>query len=719
MKNAIWIHAPRRSEHDAPIFRKTFAVTGSVEKATLFITARGVYEAHINGRRVGDAWLTPGWTSYEKRLQVQEQDVTHLLTVENTIRVQLADGWYLGKIATLDGAEPKAIPPAVRQRETGILAALHLQYADGRREEIVTDDSWEVLEGSLRFCDIYDGVRWDATVAETVLANAGRCRDQQKGMLIPAEGVETIAQEIVRPCAILKTPAGETVVDFGQNLTGVPEISVTAKSGERIAFSFAEILDQDGNFYNRNYRTARCEYTYICKEGEQTWRPTLTFYGFRYLRVDAFPGEITADNVRAIVLHSNIRKTGAITTSSPLLNRLIRNIFWGQKGNFLDVPTDCPQRDERFGWTGDAQVFARTASYNYDARNFFRKWLRDMKADQLESGEVPAIIPAIRVIGSGAGWGDVITICPWQMYLTYGDREILREMFPAMKKWVDFITGDTTTAGLWTGRWQWGDWLELSAPYGEMKGQTRDDLVASAYYAYSTAILCKAGRVIGEDVAAYEDLYNTIVNTYRETFRDTFETQTEHILTLYFGLTDRPQDVAASLVDRIAKDGNKIQTGFLGTPYILHVLSQYGYADLAYELLLREEYPSWLYPVTKGATTIWEHWDGIMPDGRIWPDNMNSYNHYAYGSVADWMYGVAAGIHPVEDAPGFERILFTPTPTHRLSEFAASIKTACGTVSSRWWHEGDRVRYEIVTPSPATAVIDRKTYTLAPGTYLF
>ena len=528
-----------------------------------------------------------------------------------------------------------------------------------------------------------------------------------------------VENEHMMPSKIIKTPKGETVIDFGQNMTGTLKVSLNAKLGDKLSVSFGEILDKDGNFYNGNYRTAECRYEYTCKDGYQSFMPSVTFYGFRYIRIDELPVDVSEAEFEAVVLHTKMEKTGEIVSSNPLLNRLVSNIFWGQKDNYLDIPTDCPQRDERLGWTGDAQIFVKAASYNFDVLNFFKKWLEDIKVEQRRSGEIPPVIPAAHDDKTGAAWGDVVTIVPWQMYLTYGDKGVLENMFPAMRKWIDFITNITTTPYLWTGYWQFGDWCELNAPWGEVKGKTRDDLVASAYYAYSTQIVVKAGKILGEDVSKYEELYNNIVATYKNEYKDTFYTQTEHIITLHFGLTDNPQSVADSLARLIKAEGTKLQTGFVGTPYILHALSKYGYSELAYELLLKTDYPSWLYPVTKGATTIWEHWDGIMPDGRIWPDTMNSYNHYAYGAVADWMYEVAAGINTVEEAPGFKEIIFRPMPTHKLDSFGASIKTAYGKVSSRWWHEGSEIRYEIITPSPAKAYIGGKEYTLSPGTYRF
>ena len=520
---------------------------------------------------------------------------------------------------------------------------------------------------------------------------------------------------------IITTPKGETVLDFGQNMTGYLKITVDAKEGDKISFSFAEILDKDGNFYNENYRKAKAIYEYICKDGVQTYKPNLTFYGFRYVRIDSYPTEIKPENFTAIVVHSDMKRTGYIESSDPMLNQLFSNIIWGQKGNFLDIPTDCPQRDERLGWTGDAQVFIRTASYNYNVLRFFKKWLSDVKAEQYENGGVPDFIPSIypRKPRLSTAWADAIAICPWQCYLTYGDREIIENLFEPVKKWVDYITNTTAKKNLWFDGDHYADWLELGGEYGKCKGPTRDDLVASAYYANSVNILIKMGKVLGYDVSAYEELHKNIRTAFIKEFRDDFKTQTEHVMALQFELTDKPQAVADSLAELIHKEGDKIQTGFVGTPYILHVLSRYGYKELAYTLLLRKEYPSWLYPISKGATTIWEHWDGIKPNGDIWPASMNSYNHYAYGAVGDWMYGVMAGINTVEDAPGFAKVHFAPVPDDRIDWFKAEIDTAYGKVSSHWWHEDGKVRYEIETPVDSVATIDGKTHELSPGKHIF
>lgn len=640
MLKANWIQPSYNMDKVCPLFRKDFCIDKQVASATLSVTALGVYEATLNNHRVGDFIMAPGWTSYHNRIQVQKYDVSELLCEDNVLILELAEGWFW----RLKKNQPKAI-----------ISELHIVYTDGTEEYLGTDESWLVAESNLRFCHLYDGVKYDATHNPVFDTEAKIASDNSQKLLIAQEGEIVKEQERLGVKEIIITPKGETVLDFGQNMTGYLEITVDAKRGDEISFSFGEILDNDGNFYNANYRNAKALYKYTCKDSLQTYKPNLTFYGFRYVRVDSYPTEIKPENFTAIVVHSDMKRTGFIESSDPLLNQLFSNIVWGQKGNFLDIPTDCPQRDERFGWTGDAQVFIRTASYNYNVLKFFKKWLGDVKAEQYENGGVPDFIPSIypRKPRFSTAWSDAIAICTWQCYLTYGNTEIIENLFEPVRKWVDYITKNTTKTNLWFGGDHYADWLELGGKEGECKGPTRDDLVASAYYANSVNLLVKMGKVLGYDVSTYEELHKNIRSAFIKEFRDDFKTQTEHIMALQFELTDNPQKVADSLATLIKKDGDKIQTGFVGTPYILHVLSRYGYSELAYTLLLRREYPSWLYPISKGATTIWEHWDGIKPNGDIWPVSMNSYNHYAYGAVGDWMYGVMAGINTVEDAPRF------------------------------------------------------------------
>lgn len=715
MLQAHWIRTPWEMGLSAPLFRKTFHVDKELVSASLRASARGVYEAFLGGVRIGNAVLMPGWTVFEKRILVQEYDVTSLLREENVLELRLAAGWYAGTISTGSG---HVLPPEAQHRSCAVIAELELCFADGSHTVIGTDESWLVAESGLSYCDIYNGLVYDATVTPAFCEHAVISENDDRSVLIPAIGEPVLPHERLKPIAVIHTPKGETVLDFGQNVTGTVALSLSAHAGDRVSLSFAEVLDSNGNFYNANYRAAACRYDYTCCEGPQEFFPTLTFYGFRYVRVDAFPGTPSDTVFTAVVLHSRLRRTGNIETSDPLLNRLFRNILWGQRDNYLDIPTDCPQRDERLGWTGDAQVFIGAACYNFDVREFFRKWLLDLRDSQRPNGSIPVVIPDVwGEEFSAAAWSDAVTIIPWKLYQFYGDTDFLETTFPAMTRWVEYITAVTPSYPLWTDHFQYGDWLGLDAAYGEYRGASREDLVATAFYAHSAELVCQIGHLLGKDVARYETLHREIVAGFKAAFDGDYRTQTEHVLALHFGLTDDRAATAASLAAMIERDGVQLKTGFVGTPYLLHVLSENGYTDLAYRLLLRREFPSWLYPVTQGATTMWEHWDCIRPDGAMWSDGMNSFNHYAYGAVADWMYGVCAGIQPEE--PGFRTVRFCPHPTNRLERFAASLKTDQGTVSSRWWHENGTIRYELITPCPAVAVIDGTEHTLAPGRHRF
>lgn len=718
---ANWIKSPVEMDFACPVFRKQINLEKEIKEATITISARGIYEATLNGKRIGDFIFAPGCTAYDYQIQAQTYDITENFCENNTIDIVLSQGWYKGKI--IFRGRDKETPEVLKQyqdREPAIYAELKITYKDGIQDIVITDETWLVAKSRVQFADIYDGEVYDATYTPDFSMNAVVADDNDTSVLIETIGEKVIEQERLKPIGSFVTPKGEMVIDFGQNITGYPEITVNAKAGQRVVVSFSETMDKDGNFYNENYRGAKCFYDYTCKDGLQTYKPSHTFYGFRYIRIDEFPEEINLNNFTAIVVHSKMKRTGYVNTSDIMINKLFSNIVWGQKGNFLDIPTDCPQRDERHGWSADAAIFIKAASYNYDVRKFMRKWLSDMKLEQTEKGEVYVLVPRMSEQHSVAAWSDAITIIPWQLYLTYGEVSFLESMFPAMKKWVDCITNRTEKQYMWVGGWQYSDWLELNAGFGKFKGNTREELVATAYYAHSTELVCKIGKILGEDVSKYEQLYKNIVATYKKEFGDNLATQTEHILSLKFHLVDNEEAVAKSLAQLIIDNGKQFDTGFLGSAFILEILGQYGYGELAYELLLREQYPSWLYSVKMGATTVWEHWDGIKPDGEMWSMWMNSFNHYAYGAVAGWMYEYCAGINTVESAPGFKEILFQPHPTEKIQSFDASIETVQGTASSRWWHNNEgKVRYEITTPSNATAIINGKEYILTPGTYMF
>lgn len=717
---AKWIKPPVDMGDVCPTYTKKFdcfQIKG-LKSATLSITAMGVYEAMLNNVRVGNFVLAPGWTLYEKRLQVQQYDVTNLLQKENSLAVTVGKGWYRSTIPGWIWPERKEM---IQSLPAGLTACLELTFTDGTTQTIITDESFTVSESPVRFSEIYDGETYDAAFISNVSHPAALFQGPTH-TLIPQEGEEVCEQERLTPARLFTTPSGETIIDFGQNITGYVEVSLNASAGEKVALSHAEVLDKEGNFYTENYRGAKAKYVYLCKDGQQTYKPKMTFFGFRYIRIDDFPGGVSkasTENFTAIAVHSQMERTGYLRCSNPLLNKLFDNVVWGQKGNFLDVPTDCPQRDERLGWTGDAQVFIRTACLNFDAEKFFTKWLADMAAGQKENGMVGHVVPNILNNGHpSAAWDDAATLCPWALYLAYGNPDILEAQYSCMEKWVSYITNHTTTPFLWTGGTHFEDWLGLDSPAGSYKGATRADFIASAFYAYSTQLLIKAGKVLGRAVSEYESLYESIVAAFRHTY-STYTTQTECVLAAYFHLAPDPQAAADQLASMISSCGTKLQTGFVGTPYLLHVLSDYGYTELAYDLLLRTEYPSWLYPVTKGATTIWEHWDGIMEDGSFWSADMNSFNHYAYGAVADWVYCKAAGIQTIEEFPGYQRALIQPLPDKRLDWLEASVRTRQGLICSRWEKQDKKWRYTIDTPVDATIIIAGRTYHVSKGSYIF
>ena len=716
LERSEWIKGCEKNLRGGTVYLKNFRCAAKAEKAMLEITALGVYEAKLNGERIGDFILAPGWTSYLNRLQVQSYDVTDMLKTENSLEVTVGQGWRA--IANKrDGSD------FLGYRDTALIAELTIVYADGTTESIVTDSSWTARESKLRYTNIYDGDIYDATFK----AGSARhciCVDLEKDMLIPQEGEKIVEQERMPALQVIKTPAGETVIDFGQNMTGYVEFRIKGTPGAQATISHGETLDRDGNFYNANYRSADAQIKFVCDGEEHTYKSALTFFGFRYIRLENWPDEIKKENFTAVVVHSDIRRTGYFECSDEAVNRLFKNIIWGQKGNFLDVPTDCPQRDERLGWTGDAQVFVRTASLNFDVERFFKKWLHDLAADQGRDGCVPHVIPNISDgMGGSSAWSDAAVICPWEIYRTYGDKAVLEEQFDSMKAWIDWMR-ERSENGRRSGGSHFGDWLGLDSPEGSYKGSTPEDLIATAYYKYSTELFIKAAHALGRDVAEYENIPAEAAAAFRREYMENGRvknaTQTACVLALYFDITDDRAATVGQLNELIERAGH-LETGFVGTPYLLHALSDNGYAETAYDLLLRREYPSWLYPISKGATTVWEHWDGIKPDGTMWSTDMNSFNHYAYGAVADWMYGAAAGINSDPDRPGFEHIIFRPVTDRRLDFVKASIDTRRGTVASEWRRENGRIKYIFTVPEGccASVVIGGEKHEVGAGTHEF
>ena len=710
-------------------FFRAFSVREEIKKATLWVSALGVYSARINGEKISYI-LAPGWTAYEHRVQYQEYDVTTLLKEDNLLSVTVSQGWRMPY--GFQGVTPVKTwkTPEIDGDEYAMIAALRIVYKNGEEELIVSDESWRSKETKFRACNLYQGDVYDETFEG--IEKGVQILHHPKSILVPQEGEIIAEHETFSPISVIKTPKGETVLDFGQNLTGYLSFSLTVPAGKTIVIDHAEVLDRDGNFYRDNYRSAKAQIVYTGDGKPHVWKPEFTFYGFRYIRLTEFYGEVRPEDFKAIVVHSDMERTGFFECSDERINQLYHNIIWGQKGNFLDIPTDCPQRDERLGWTGDAQVFARCAAYNFNVNRFFRKWLSDMSLEQLKDGRIVQIIPRLDWVSAACGWSDAAVIIPWQMYLIYGDKELLVRQYVTIKRWIDYMyeKGNVYI----NSPKHFGDWLAMDANFEEnrhdCRGGTDHRFLAFAYRAYSTDLFIRMSKVLGMNENEYADytqkLEETKCRLRKEFFQNgmvALQTQTAHVITLHFSLCEeeKKQAHADRLAEMIHANDDCLTTGFLGTPYLLHVLSEHGHSDLAYTLLFQTKLPSWLYSVEKGATTMWEHWDGIREDGTMWSDDMNSYNHYAYGAVGDWLYGKVGGIEPDESRPGFEHIRLAPIPTKRLRFAKASLKTKYGTVISEWAWEESRVKYTFTVPSgvTATAKIGTETISLEEGVHTF
>ncbi|HKB45073.1 MAG TPA: family 78 glycoside hydrolase catalytic domain, partial [Chitinophagaceae bacterium] len=677
----------------APLFRKEFKAVKKIQSAIAYITAHGMYEGYINGKRMGDFYLTPGWTSYNKRLQYQIYDVTDLLKEGgNVIAMALGSGWYRGHLAWDENKN-------IYGKNIALLFQLTIIYTDGSKELMISDDSWKSTTGSITYSEIYNGEIIDARKQRTGWRTTGyddsnwsavKISNYNKSNLVATENEPIKKHETFTPVKIFTTPKGEQVIDFGQNLVGWVMIKAKGNVSDTITISHAEVLDKYGNFYTENLRAAKAQAKYILRgEGEEFFEPHFTFFGFRYIKIEGYPGELKPENFTAVALYSNMKPGSEFASSNPLINQLQHNIQWGQKGNFLDVPTDCPQRDERLGWTGDAQAFCRTAAFNMNVASFFTKWLKDLAADQSPDGQVPFVIPdVLRNNETSAGWGDVSTIAPWTMYMVYGDKKILETQYPSMKAYVEYIRKKSGSSYLWKGGSVFGDWLFYkSMRQTENDGYTNPDMIATMFYAYSAKLLAQAAAVLqkADDEKFYKDVYEKVKEAFNKNYvtaegHVASESQTGYVLALNFGLLPeniRPKSIQY-LIDDIKSRGNHLSTGFLGTPYLCHVLSQNGRTDVAYDLLLQETYPSWLYPVKMGATTIWERWDGQKPDSTFQDKGMNSFNHYAYGAIGDWMYRVVAGIEIGK--PGYKHILIQPQPDKRLRYAKASYESDYGQI---------------------------------------
>jgi alpha-L-rhamnosidase len=721
---ASWIEAgyPEDSiERPSPLLRKTFRITKPVREATLFITALGMYQAFLNGTKTGNDQLTPGWTSYQERVQYQQYKVTDQLhRGDNAIGVMLGSGWYRGYIG-FSGQKD------FYGKKLALKCQLDIVYEDGTRERVNSDDSWQSSTGSVRSSEIYNGEKIDARKEQVGWTTAGfpaeswapvRLRTDKVPEIVATVNTPVRKKESFKPKKIFTTPRGEKVIDFGQNLVGWVQLQLSGKAGDSITLSHAEVLDKQGNFYTDNLRAARQQNTYILRgDSIERFEPHFTFQGFRYIRIDDWKGDVRPEMFTAVALYSDMPVTGSFTCSDPLVNQLQQNILWGQKGNFLDVPTDCPQRDERLGWTGDAQAFARTATFNMDVQAFFAKWLKDLAADQFDNGGVPFVIP--NVLGPGAGnacgWADAATIIPWTMYLAYGDKKILEQQYESMKAWVGYIT-KVSKNNLWNSGFHFGDWLFYTMD-NDVSGRaavTDKYLLAQCFYAYSVEIMAKTAKVLGRsaDQQEYEALLAKVRDAFMKEYvtpngRITSNTQTAYTLALHMDML--PEALRAQAANRLAENvkeyGNHLTTGFLGTPYLCHVLSRFGHNDVAYTLLLQQTYPSWLYPVKMGATTIWERWNGIKPDSTFETESMNSFNHYAYGAIGDWLYRVVAGIDTDPEKPGYAGIVIRPQPDRRLSHARADMESPYGKITSAWKIEKELFELQVTIPHNTEAKI--------------
>lgn len=740
LKNEEWkgqfVSAETKADADnskGTYVRRSFRAKSGIASALVYSTALGLYKLYINGKKIGDDELTPGWTSYRKHLLYQTYDVTEALqSGENVVGAMLGAGWYKGLMGFA----------GLRNHygdQTALLCQLEITYQDGTKDIVVTDESWKGTDSPVLFSEIYDGEIYDARLE----IEGWNCPgfDDSKWKPVEAVGYDKSVLTAQAGCKVAEigripakeliiTPQGDTVINFGQNLTGWVRFRVKGNAGDCVVLNHFEVLDSKGNVYLDNLREAKQTVSYTLKGGEEeAFHPNFTFHGFQYVKVAKYPGEIKLENFEAVVVHSDMKPTGTFECSNADINQLQHNILWGLKGNFVDIPTDCPQRNERLGWTGDAQIFCRTASYLMDTYTFFSKWLRDVEADQTSEGGVPHVVPDIItgktkgdwLLGQGthsaAAWADVAVIMPWTLYLTFGDTRILEKQYGSMKAWIDFMHRHSNK-GIWNYQLQFGDWVALDAKEGSYFGATPNDLICTAYFAYSTQFFSKIAKILGkeDDHNKYAKLYHEIVEGFQKEFftptgRMAARTQTAHIIALYFNLVpdEFRERTVNTLLELLEENNGHLVTGFVGTPYFCHALSQNGRTKEAYDLLLKDDFPSWLYQVKAGATTVWEHWDGKKPDGTMWSADMNSFNHYAYGAVGEWLYRAVAGIEADECNAGYKHSIIHPHIGGGLNYVSASYSSVYGDVSVSWKAEGDIIDLDIAVPhnTSATIILDQ------------
>lgn len=714
-----WISShivPTDKPEACPYFRKDFLLQNAPVRARLYCTANGLFEVEINGSRIGNDKFVPGWTNYYKSNQVLTYDVTESLVAgKNCVGAILGDGWYAGYLVYPGARNHYGGPPA-------LLMQLEVEDTMGRRIILGTQPDWKFRQGPLLSSDLYDGEAYDARLSlerwsspdfddsgwQDSFLPPGHPEIELRGK--PCPPVRVMAERV--PISITPSGPSSFICDFGQNMAGWVRVKIRQGVGSRIVIRFAEMLEKDGSLYTANYRHAKSTDTYICRGGgEEVWEPRFTYHGFRYAEISGLGHELQPGDAVAVVLHTALDQTGEFCCSNPLLERLQQCIVWGQRGNYFEVPTDCPQRDERLGWTADAHIFARTACFNMDVRAFFDKWMIDMREAQTSDGGFPDIAPDVIKRVGAAGWADAGVICPWQIYVWYGHRRILEDNYEAMRGWI--LHQEKNSRGYIRPDQGFGDWL---SPDASQPGNspTPKDLIGTAYFARTTAIMAKVAGVLGlaADERYFHDLRSRVIAAFRRMFvtpagRLAGDTQTAYLLALAFDLL--PLKLRRPALDRLVglieqKDCH-LACGFLGTPLLAPVLTRFGQSGLVYKLLLQESYPSWLYPILQGATTMWERWNSFTRESGFGDASMNSFNHYAYGAIGEWLYMSMAGINPDEDAPGFQRIIFRAVPDPSVEWVSASLQTDYGMVRSGWRHEGRKVEWEIEIPPASQGLV--------------
>lgn len=686
-----------------PFFEKQVRPSGPVSDARLYLCGLGLYEAYFvteegGAVKIGDEFLTPYSNDYNRWVQAETFDVTGALRGVRSgesirLSVLLGNGWYKGRFGFAAREEK-----GYYGNEWKLIAELHLRYEDGTEEVIGTDESWTVRRSQISYSSLYDGEHLDRTLPALPEEKAFFC-EPPRGRLTDRMSLPVRARENFIAAEIIHTPEGGLVLDMGQNFAGIFTLRVKEPAGTKVRVRFCEAL-QDGNFYNKNLRSAKAEYLYTADGREEILRPHFTYYGYRYVQIDGIPA-LSPQDFTGIALYSEIDMTGDIRTGHALLNQLISNIRWGMKGNFIDVPTDCPQRDERMGWTADTQVFAPTALYLSDAYAFYAKYLHDLYEEQQEAdGKVPDVVPSAGVDSCSSVWGDAATFIPWSLYQTYGDRSILEDQYDSMKQWVEYVRRLDGTDHHWREVFHYGDWLALDHPSGsvsEVRGGTDNGYIANIYYAVSAGILADSAAILGEteDSEEYRRLSQKELDEVRreyfsETGRSCQQTQTACLLALKYDLSRDPERIRELLQELFRYSRGKLKTGFVGTPILCNVLSDNGMSRLAYDILLNEDYPGWLHEVRLGATTVWERWNSLDDQLHFTSLDMNSLNHYAEGSVLEWIFSHAAGLRALE--PGYRRALIQPEPDPRLGHLACSYDSPAGRYQIEWSLSGGAER---------------------------